>query len=137
ALVFSDGRFVGAALDRNGLRPCRWTLTVDGRLVVASEVGVVPLEEAAIVEKGRLGPGEVIAADLRHGTLLRDRDVKLAVARAQPYGSWLRRKVYPIARAPMSNQRRPDPAELLPWQRLHSYTAEDLRYVLRPMATSG
>ena len=76
--MFSDGSIVGAALDRNGLRPARYTLTSHGLLILASEAGVVPCEAHEVVEKGRLGPGEMIAVDLKHGVLLRDQEIKAA-----------------------------------------------------------
>ena len=89
ALAFSDGRFVGAALDRNGLRPARYTLTSHGLLILASEAGVVPCEAHEVVEKGRLGPGEMIAVDLQHGVLLRNSEIKAALAEHQPYQEWV------------------------------------------------
>ncbi|HET8850924.1 MAG TPA: glutamate synthase subunit alpha, partial [Ktedonobacteraceae bacterium] len=89
ALAFSDGRFVGAALDRNGLRPARYTLTSHGLLILASEAGVVPCEAHDVVEKGRLGPGEMIAVDLQHGVLLRNSEIKAALAERQPYQEWV------------------------------------------------
>src|SRR5712692_1288768 len=89
ALAFSDGRFVGAALDRNGLRPARYTLTSHGLLILASEAGVVPCEAHEVVEKGRLGPGEMIAVDLQQGVLLRNHEIKSALAHRQPYKQWL------------------------------------------------
>ena len=89
ALAFSDGRFVGAALDRNGLRPARYTLTSHGLSILASEAGVVPCEAHEVVEKGRLGPGEMIAVDLQHGVLLRNSEIKAALAERQPYQEWV------------------------------------------------
>jgi glutamate synthase domain-containing protein 2/glutamate synthase domain-containing protein 1/glutamate synthase domain-containing protein 3 len=89
ALAFSDGRIVGAALDRNGLRPARYTLTADGLLIVASEAGVVPCEPNEIVEKGRLGPGEMIAVDVERHVFLRDQEIKESLAQRQPYRQWV------------------------------------------------
>src|SRR5579885_379601 len=89
ALVFCDGRFVGAALDRNGLRPARYTLTKQGMLIVASEAGVIQCEPDEIMEHGRLGPGEMIAVDVEHGLLLRNAEIKEALAQRQPYRQWL------------------------------------------------
>src|SRR5436305_4988266 len=83
ALVFTDGRFVGAALDRNGLRPSRYTLTAQGLLIVASEAGVISCEPHEIVEKGRLGPGEMLAVDMDTGVFLRNTAVKEAMAQYQ------------------------------------------------------
>src|SRR5437879_8405580 len=91
ALVFSDGHYVGAALDRNGLRPARYTLTSNGLLILDSEAGVVPLEAHDVVEKGRLGPGEMIGVDLQHGVLMRNRGIKTVLAQRQAYQRWLER----------------------------------------------
>ncbi len=93
ALAFSDGYTVAATLDRNGLRPARYTLTKDGLIVMASEAGVVELDEERIAEKGRLGPGEMIAVDTVTKRLLRNEDIKSAVAARRPYGDWLQRNV--------------------------------------------
>src|SRR2546429_6999930 len=85
ALAFSDGRVVGAALDRNGLRPARYTLTSNGLLILASESGVVSVEPEDIVEKGRLGPREMLSVDLANKLFLRNTDFNLALAQTQPY----------------------------------------------------
>jgi glutamate synthase domain-containing protein 2/glutamate synthase domain-containing protein 1/glutamate synthase domain-containing protein 3 len=97
ALVFSDGRLVGAALDRNGLRPLRYVVTADGVMVLASEVGVVALDEAQIIAKGRLGPGQVLAVDTARGLLLHDDEIKAELAARQPYATWVRDHLVPVA----------------------------------------
>src|SRR5579859_2771998 len=97
ALVFSDGSIVGAALDRNGLRPARYTLTSHGMLILASEAGVVPCEAHEIVERGRLGPGEMLAVDLKYGVLLRDGEIKTALAQHLPYQQWLEQRLVRLA----------------------------------------
>jgi glutamate synthase (ferredoxin) len=89
-LVFSDGKKVGATLDRNGLRPARYSITKDGYIVVASEAGVVDLPEADILEKGRLGPGQMIAVDLETHEVLKNWEIKQRIAKEQPYGEWLK-----------------------------------------------
>ncbi|MEO1427731.1 MAG: glutamate synthase large subunit [Cyanobacteria bacterium J06632_19] len=88
-LVFSDGKTVGATLDRNGLRPARYYITSDDYIVVASEAGVVDFSEEDIIEKGRLGPGEMIAVDLQNHEILKNWQIKQRVAKANPYGEWL------------------------------------------------
>ncbi len=103
ALIFSDGRIVGATLDRNGLRPARYTLTSHGLFILASETGVVPCEAHEIVEKGRLGPGEMIAVDLTHGVLLRDNEIKTALARREPYQQWIAQNLVRLASMPRSH----------------------------------
>ena len=90
ALVFSDGRTIGACLDRNGLRPSRYKITDDGLICLGSEVGLLVLDDAKVVEKGRLGPGEMIAVDTMTGKLLRNDEIKSRYAKAKPYGEWLR-----------------------------------------------
>ncbi|AFY53642.1 glutamate synthase family protein [Rivularia sp. PCC 7116] len=89
-LVFSDGKTVGATLDRNGLRPARYCITSDDYIVVASEAGVVDFSEENIIEKGRLGPGEMIAVDLQNHEILKNWEIKQRAAKANPYGEWLR-----------------------------------------------
>ncbi|MBW4447707.1 MAG: glutamate synthase subunit alpha [Spirirestis rafaelensis WJT71-NPBG6] len=90
-LVFGDGRKVGATLDRNGLRPARYCITKDDYIVVASEAGVVDLPEADIIEKGRLGPGQMIAVDLESHEVLKNWEIKQRIAKQQPYGEWLQK----------------------------------------------
>ena len=139
ALVFSDGHYVGAALDRNGLRPARYTLTSQGLLILASEAGVVPLEAHDVVEKGRLGPGEMIAVDLQHGVLMRNSEIKTVLAQRQPYQRWLERYLVRLADITQSSaplvEASLDPAELFFRQQLFGYTHEDVEFVLRPMLT--
>ncbi|MEA5506154.1 glutamate synthase large subunit [Halotia wernerae UHCC 0503] len=90
-LVFSDGKKVGASLDRNGLRPARYVITKDNYIVVASEAGVVDFPEANIIEKGRLGPGQMIAVDLVSHEVLKNWEIKQRIAKQQPYGEWLQK----------------------------------------------
>src|SRR4029453_17002414 len=89
ALAFSDGRVVAAALDRNGLRPARYKGPRDGLVVMGSEVGIVDIDDADVVEKGRLGPGEMIAVDTRAKRLLKNGEIKRAIAARHPYGEGL------------------------------------------------
>src|SRR5256714_3140941 len=139
APVFSDGHYVCAALDRNGLRPARYTLTSQGLLILASEAGVVPLEAHDVVEKGRLGPGEMIAVDLQHGVLMRNSEIKTVLAQRQPYQRWLERYLVRLADITQSSaplvEASLDPAELFFRQQLFGYTHEDVEFVLRPMLT--
>ncbi|PZN06791.1 MAG: glutamate synthase subunit alpha, partial [Bacillota bacterium] len=93
ALVFSDGRWVGARLDRNGLRPMRYTVLQDGLVVAASETGVLDVEPERVREHGKLGPGQMIAVDLATGRFFHDQEIKAELARRRPYGEWVRRGV--------------------------------------------
>ncbi len=89
ALAMTDGRWVCAGMDRNGLRPLRYVVTGDGLVIAGSEVGMVPTDEAGVVEKGRLGPGEMLAVDMAEGRLLHDREIKDEMAAEQPYSDWI------------------------------------------------
>src|SRR6266699_115835 len=137
ALAFSDGRFVGAALDRNGLRPARYTLTSHGLLILASEAGVVPCEAHEVVEKGRLGPGEMIAVDLEHGVMLRNSEIKAVLSQRQPYQQWLDTNLVRLADLPqqaaLPNAGSYEAEALFQRQQLFGYTHEDVELILRPM----
>ncbi|HEX9037295.1 MAG TPA: glutamate synthase large subunit [Ktedonobacterales bacterium] len=142
ALVFSDGAYVGAALDRNGLRPLRYARDADGLLVVASETGVIPLDEARVLARGRLGPGQMLRLDTATGQLALDSDVKEALATRRPYADWERRHIVtaPTSRATRATGAEPraaTPEALLPRQALHGYTHEDIELILRPAITGG
>jgi glutamate synthase (ferredoxin) len=134
-VAFSDGRVVGACLDRNGLRPARYLRSASGVLAVASEAGAVPVDDKDIIERGRLGPGEMIAVDLYEGRLLRDRTIKEAVAARLPYARWLAENRLRLLNAPPATPR-PTVAEadLLCRQTAAGFTAEDVELIVRPMA---
>ncbi len=136
-LVFSDGCTVGATLDRNGLRPARYCITNDGYIIVASEAGVVPVEEASIIEKGRLGPGQLIAVDLERREILKNWDIKQRIARQRPYGDWVRQHRVEIALQPFAEQATLEPAAMLQQQTAFGYTAEDVEMIVVPMATQA
>ena len=105
AIVFSDGDTVGAVLDRNGLRPCRWYLTTDKQLILSSEVGVLDIPPEKIVKKSRLQPGRMLLADLTAGRLVDDAEVKERYARQQPYGEWLDAHLVYLRDLPIPNRR--------------------------------
>jgi len=136
-LVFSDGRMVGATLDRNGLRPARYCLTRDGYVVMGSETGVVELEESNIIEKGRLGPGQMLAVDLEQGRVLRNWEVKEESASRFPYGAWLAEHRRDLAAGAWEQERRLPDLELLQQQTAFGFTAEDLDLVIEDMAGAG
>jgi glutamate synthase (NADPH/NADH) large chain/glutamate synthase (ferredoxin) len=137
ALAFSDGTIVGAALDRNGLRPARYMLTAQGLLIVASEAGVVPIAEHDIVEKGRLGPGEMIAVDLERHVVLHDGEIKETLAQQHPYRQWLDEHMLRLSTLSQQTATTNDEAivaeKLFSRQQLFGYTHEDVEMVLRPM----
>ncbi|MGQ4648610.1 glutamate synthase-related protein [Lyngbya aestuarii] len=136
-LVFSDGKTVGASLDRNGLRPARYSITRDGYVVVASEAGVVDLPEAEIIEKGRLGPGQVIAVDLETKEVLKNWEIKQRVATALPYGDWLRQQRVVVPPQSFVNTPQLEKQDLLIQQTAFGYTAEDIEMIVEPMTTQG
>ncbi len=136
-LVFADGRSVGATLDRNGLRPARYCITSDGYVVMGSETGVLDLEESRIVEKGRLGPGQMLAVDLERGRLLHNWDVKEEAAARHPYAAWLSERRRSLPAQPWGQERLLGDLELLQQQTAYGFTAEDLDLVIEDMAGAG
>ncbi|HIK38332.1 MAG: glutamate synthase large subunit [Geminocystis sp.] len=137
-LAFSEGKTVGACLDRNGLRPARYAITRDGCVVVASEAGVVPLPEAEIIEKGKLGPGQMIVVDLENNVLLKNWEIKQKIAAAKPYGQWLKQYRRRLSLSPFTpTQSRRAEEELVRLQTSFGYSAEDLEMIIIPMALEG
>ncbi|MEB3310503.1 MAG: glutamate synthase-related protein [Snowella sp.] len=137
-LVFSDGKIVGAGLDRNGLRPARYSITQDGYIVVSSEAGVVDLPETEIVEKGRLAPGQMIAVDLQNHEILKNWDIKQRIAQKYPYGEWIQLNRQDIKSETFSEKALfNDPAQVLQQQTAFGYTAEDLELIIISMASQG
>ncbi len=138
ALAFSDGTRVGAMLDRNGLRPGRYSITRQGRMVFASEAGVLDLDPADIVEKGALRPGRMILVDLEKRRLLKNGEIKSVCARQQPYRRWVEENKITVrafygAVAPV----KPERETLTARQRLFGYSREELQMILEPMASRG
>src|SRR5207245_8042026 len=135
-VVFTDGRVVGAALDRNGLRPARSVVTTDGLVLVASEVGVLDVAEERILSRGRLGPGDLLAVDLRARRLL-DRDaIHGRLAARRPYGAWLAaQRVRGVPEASFESTEWPAPATHV--LRAFGYTREEAQLILGPMHREG
>lgn len=133
-VVFSDGKQVGATLDRNGLRPARYAITQDGLIIVSSEAGVVDIPIEDIVEKGRLGPGQMIAVDFGTQEILKNWTIKARVARQQPYGDWLENHRQVIPPQLFSEPLQMDAATLLQQQTAFGYTAEDVDLIIQDMA---
>ncbi len=136
SIAFTDGSIAGAVLDRNGLRPARYIRTADGIVVMGSEVGMVPLDESTVVEKGRLGPGQMIAVDTARGKLLLNDEIKDAVASRQPYGEWLngRRLRLDEHLGTCSITEVQPPPDLPRLQAAFGFTREELQYTIKPMA---
>jgi len=138
ALAFSDGDLVGAMLDRNGLRPAKWAVTSDGLVVLASELGVLPLDPATVVQKGRVQPGRMFLVDTREGRVLRDEEVKHRVATRQPYRAWLAENRIDLDDLPPARSAYTlSPDDLPRLHQIFGYTEEDLTRVLPPMAATG
>jgi glutamate synthase (ferredoxin) len=136
-LAFSDGNVVGATLDRNGLRPARYCITRDGYFIVSSEAGVVDLPVAEIIEKGRLGPGQMIAFDLQTHEIFKNWDLKQRIATQHPYGEWLKAHRQTLPAQPFSDATQLEPATVLQNQTAFGYTLEDQEMVLQEMAETG
>lgn len=138
AIVFTDGHLIGATLDRNGLRPARYLITDDDRVVLASEVGVIDVPPGQVRSKGRLQPGRMFLVDTEEGRIISDADVKGEVAQRWPYRRWLRKNVFELEDCPLGQ-----PAlslqgdELSRQQRAFGYSEEDVEMLLGPMAEAG
>ena len=138
ALAMTDGRWVCGGLDRNGLRPLRYVVTGDGLLIAGSEVGMVPTDESTVVEKGALGPGQLIAVDMKEGKLYHDAAIKNRLAGSQPFGEWIEKIV------DLNDILRDEPevalhsgAELRKRQVAAGYSIEEIEQILTPMAEDG
>jgi glutamate synthase domain-containing protein 2/glutamate synthase domain-containing protein 1/glutamate synthase domain-containing protein 3 len=134
AVAFSDGRVIGATLDRNGLRPGRWLVTRDGWIVLASETGVFDVDDAEVVAKGRLRPGKLFLVDLESDRIVPDEEVKAQLAARRPYGEWLADRVVHIEDLPEKTPRVPRVEPLRAKQLAFGWSEEDLRVLLAPMA---
>jgi glutamate synthase domain-containing protein 2/glutamate synthase domain-containing protein 1/glutamate synthase domain-containing protein 3 len=137
AVAFTDGRAIGATLDRNGLRPGRWLHTHDGWVVFASETGVLTVPEEDVVGKGRLHPGKLFLVDLERERVIPDAELKRELAARQPYGDWLAERVVRIGDLPDKSPRVPRVEPLLARQLAFGWSQEDLRVLLAPMARDG
>src|SRR5918998_5777605 len=138
AITFTDGRVVGATLDRNGLRPARYSVTKDGRVIMASEDGALRIPAEEVVERWRLRPGRMLVVDTERCELLHDEDVKRPLFGRQPYGKWLEEGEIHLNQLPDATpEGRPEPSTLFQRQLAFGYTIEDLRLLLSPMAQSG
>ncbi|MEQ8594937.1 MAG: glutamate synthase large subunit [Parvibaculum sp.] len=139
AVAFTDGRQIGATLDRNGLRPARYYVTDDGFVMMASEMGVLPAPEEKIVEKWRLQPGRMLLIDLEQGRIIADDEIKAELAKLHPYQQWLNATQIQLEDmpAPLHPAKQPTYASLLDTQQAFGYTQEDLKFLMAPMAMEG
>ncbi len=138
ALAMTDGRWVCAGLDRNGLRPMRYVVTGDGLVIAGSETGMVPIDEATVAEKGALGPGQMLAVDMKKGKLFRDTQIKNKLAAALPFGEWVG-KINDLDTVLAGIEEKPlfTGAELRKRQIAAGYSIEELEQILSPMAEDG
>jgi glutamate synthase (NADPH/NADH) large chain len=139
ALCFTDGKTIGATLDRNGLRPLRYAVTNDDRVVVASEAGALPIDESIIIKKGRQQPGKIFLVDMEKGEILSDADIKHELATKQPYGEWLDK--YKIHIKDLAEPRVTftylSKESVFKYQQIFGYSREDIEGILIPMALDG
>ncbi|PYV07728.1 MAG: glutamate synthase subunit alpha, partial [Acidobacteria bacterium] len=138
SIAFTDGVRIGAVLDRNGLRPSRYSVTKDGLVVMASEVGVLDLEPERVLCKGRLQPGRMFLVDLEQGRIVADEEIKLRIATEKPYAVWLREQLIALEDLPASGDLPgPEQHALELRQQAFGYTTEDLRLLMAPMAAEA
>jgi glutamate synthase domain-containing protein 2/glutamate synthase domain-containing protein 1/glutamate synthase domain-containing protein 3 len=138
SIPFSDGTCVGAVLDRNGLRPSRYTVTKDGFVIMASETGVLEIDPANVAQKGRLQPGRMFLVDMAQGRIVDDEEIKHDMASRKPYRTWLKKHLVRLEHLPPPRKEPPPLSDaLVVLQNVFGYTLEDLRIVMAPMARTG
>jgi len=137
AVAFTDGRMVGATLDRNGLRPARYLVTDDDIVMMASEMGVLTFPQEKIVKKWRLQPGKMLLIDMEQGRIIDDAEVKHQLATAKPYKQWIEKSRYFLSDMPKVQGELELAADLLDTQQAFGYTQEDIKFILQPMIQSG
>ncbi len=134
SIAFTDGTVIGAVLDRNGLRPSRYYLTHDDRVIMASEVGVLPVPPETVKHKGRLKPGRMFLIDFEQGRMIPDDELKTDIASRRAYGEWLREQRLELTELPVNSDAHGfDPETLLPRMQSFGYTTETMQFMLRPM----
>lgn len=136
ALVFTDGKIVAASLDRNGLRPARYKVTEDGLVILSSEVGAVDVDDAKVIRKGKLGPGQMIAVDTENNALMRDYEIKKKLSLQQPYSEWVKHHLYRLNEhitAQEKSTSQYNTEQLLRLQLCNGYSAEELQLIFTPM----
>ncbi|HEY9185530.1 MAG TPA: glutamate synthase large subunit [Salegentibacter sp.] len=138
SIPFTDGNYIGALLDRNGLRPSRYTLTKDGYVIMSSETGVMDIKPENVELHGRLEPGRMFLVDMNEGRIIRDEEVKSKIVSERPYRKWLNNNLLPLAEVPYTGNKTPqEKIDFNTRQRLFGYTLEDISTIITPMATLG
>ncbi|MGN6214675.1 glutamate synthase large subunit [Parafilimonas sp.] len=139
SITFTDGNIIGATLDRNGLRPSRYCVTSDGRVIMGSETGVLPVDQSLIIEKGRLQPGKMFVVDMKQGRIISDEELKQEICSQQPYADWLnkykiRLEELPEPRITFSQLKN---EQVFKYQKAFGYTSEEVDNIIIPMAVDG
>src|SRR6187549_887818 len=137
SIAFTDGRMIGAVLDRNGLRPSRYYVTKDNLVIMASEVGVLDVPPQDVLVKGRLNPGKIFLVDTVKGRIVDDEEIKRELAAQHPYQEWLDRHLIDINDLPPARAEAPEHETVFKRQQAFGYTQEDLRFLIAPMAMAG
>jgi glutamate synthase (NADPH/NADH) large chain len=139
SISFTNGKIIGATLDRNGLRPSRYCVTTDDRVIMASETGALPIDPATIIEKGRLQPGKMFVVDMEAGRIISDEELKQTICSQQPYGDWLNKYKIRLEElpAPRIQFTHLEHDQIFKYQKAFGYTKEDLEYIITPMALEG
>ncbi|MDT0648294.1 glutamate synthase large subunit [Zunongwangia sp. F260] len=138
SIPFTDGNYIGALLDRNGLRPSRYTLTKDGYVIMSSETGVIDIKPENVELHGRLEPGRMFLVDMNEGKILGDEEVKSSIVSKLPYKKWLNENLLPLAEIPYTGNKTPvEKEDFIKRQKLFGYTLEDISTIITPMATAG
>ncbi len=137
AVAFTDGRMIGATLDRNGLRPARYLMTDDGLVMMASEMGVLQFPQEKIIKKWRLQPGKMLLIDMEKGRIIDDEEVKKELATHKPYRQWIDSSRYFLGDFPKTNSKAELKETLLDTQQSFGYTQEDIKFILAPMIANG
>ncbi|WP_303002227.1 glutamate synthase large subunit [uncultured Dialister sp.] len=137
AICFCDGITIGGMLDRNGLRPARYYVMKDDRVILSSEVGSVPVNQEDVLYKGRLEPGKIFLIDTSQQRIVGDEEIKHTMAKAHPYGTWCKEHILDLKDLPKEEMGKPAPARLEEEQRAFGYTQEDMRDMIIPMAQTG
>ncbi len=139
SISFTDGKIIGATLDRNGLRPSRYCVTNDDRVIMASETGVLPIDPSTIIEKGRLQPGKMFVVDMEKGKIISDEELKKEICSQKPYGEWLNK--YKIRLEELPEPRvlftHLEQDQIFKYQKAFGYSTEDLDVIITPMALNG
>ena len=138
SIPFTDGNFIGALLDRNGLRPSRYTVTKDGYVVMSSETGVIEIEPANVSMHGRLEPGRMFLVDMEAGRIIEDQEIKNEIVSKQPYQQWLDKNLLPLKEVPYTGNKTPvEEVDYVARLKAFGYTEEDIKTLISPMMTQG